>query len=377
MSQKIHFKGLDGLRFYAALSVVVQHIMYSPNDWYGDPSLPDTVGRFFISGNDHVNLFFVLSGFLIIYLLLKEREQHGKISVRKFYIRRILRIWPLYYLIIALAGIVLPLLLTGFTSPLSRQGLALLLLCFLGNFAFPMYIPYPPLEHLWSIAVEEQFYLIVPHLVRLKVHLAKLLVGFLVIYWLIWFITQRTLPAALFSFLLVIRYDCIAIGGLFACILYYRSPLLKWIYHPLAGYGALLAVAMMAAFIHEGWDALVYTVATCFIFGILILNVSTNPKFRLKLDHPWLEYGGKFSYGIYMYHPLILLTFRWLFYGKLETALYQFLIYPVVIGLTLLVSALSYLYFERRFLNLKDRFSPLMSAVPSSPVVLERSPDNL
>ncbi|MEP6985313.1 MAG: acyltransferase family protein, partial [Chloroflexota bacterium] len=94
---KIHFKGLNALRFYAAVSVVVHHVMYNPNVWYGLPNLPDTVGRFFINGTDAVHLFYVLSGFLITYLMLVERERTGTVSVKKFYLRRVLRIWPLYF----------------------------------------------------------------------------------------------------------------------------------------------------------------------------------------------------------------------------------------------------------------------------------------
>jgi peptidoglycan/LPS O-acetylase OafA/YrhL len=353
---KIHFKGLDALRFYAALSVVIQHIRFSPSDWYGDPRLPDTVGRFFINGTDAVNLFFVLSGFLITYLLLTERQNTGGVSVRGFYLRRILRIWPVYFLIIGLSAFVLPAVAPGYHNPLAANPiLTLLLLLFMGNFAFVLFFPYPPLEHIWSIAIEEQFYLTIPHLFRRRLPLPKLLIGFLLGFWLVWVIVNApVVPSAFASFLAMMRYDCIAIGGLFACALYYRWPILRWIYHPAAGGLSLIMVALAAIFVQPPPD-LAYTTFTCFMFGVLILNVSTNERFFLKLDSRWLNYGGKISYGIYMYHPLLLLVFHAWLYRRIDDGLYGFIIYPLVIVTTLVAAVLSYEGFERRLIALKER----------------------
>jgi peptidoglycan/LPS O-acetylase OafA/YrhL len=362
---KIHFKGLDALRFYAALSVVIQHIRFSPSDWYGEPRLPDTIGRFFINGTDAVNLFFVLSGFLITYLLLAERQNTGSVSVRGFYLRRILRIWPVYFLIIGLSAFVLPAIVPGYHSPLAANpALAFLLLLFMGNFAFVVFFPYAPLEHIWSIAIEEQFYLTIPHLFRRKLPLPKLLIGFLLGFWLAWIIVNApVVPSAFASFLAMMRYDCIAIGGLFACALYYQWPVLRWIYHPAAGWLSLMVVALAAMFVQPTVD-LVYTTFTCFMFGVLILNVSTNERFFLKLDYRWLNYGGKISYGIYMYHPLLLLVFHAWLYRRIDDDLYGFIIYPLVIVTTLVVAVLSYEGFERRLIALKDRFKPAPAVLP-------------
>lgn len=353
---KIHFKGLNALRLYAALSVVIQHIMYSPTDWFGVPKLPDTVGRFFINGTDAVHLFFVLSGFLITYLLLREREMTGTVSVRKFYVRRVLRIWPLYYTIILMVGFVLPLIIVNFKNPLANTPLAILMLLFQGNIAFILYYPFPPLEHLWSIAIEEQFYLFIPHIGKRAANLVKVFVTIVVFWSALIAITQFLMPDNFFTILInSVRYDTIAIGGLFACAYYYKMPILKWIYHPVAGWLSVIAVVLMAVFMDNNPD-LLYTSLTCFIFGILILNVSTNDKFFLKLDHPWLESGGNLSYSIYMYHPLLLLIYYSFMYERLDSSVYQLTVYPVIIISTFILSWLSYRYFESPFLRLKDTF---------------------
>jgi peptidoglycan/LPS O-acetylase OafA/YrhL len=353
---KIHFKGLNALRLYAAVSVVIQHIMYSPHDWFGVPTLPDIVGRLFINGTEAVHLFFVLSGFLITYLLLKERERTGTVSVRKFYMRRVLRIWPLYFTILLLAGIVLPLIIPNFKNPLSNTRLAILMVLFQGNIAFILFYPFPPIEHLWTIAIEEQFYLFIPHIGKRASNLANVFIMIIAFWWIMMFITGWFMPDNFFTILIhSLRYDTIAIGGLFACAYYYKHPILKWIYHPIAGFASVALVIVMAIFMENNPDV-VYTSFTCFVFGVLLLNVSTNDKFFLKLDHPWLEKGGNLSYSIYMYHPLLLLIYYHFMYTRLDIVTYQLTVYPVIIISTFILSWLSYRYFETPFLRLKDRF---------------------
>jgi peptidoglycan/LPS O-acetylase OafA/YrhL len=351
---KTHFKGLNALRFYAALSVLVQHIAHSPYDWFKVPVLPTTLERLFIHGTDGVRLFFVLSGFLITYLLLTERERSGTVAVGKFYLRRILRIWPLYFLILALVGFGMPLLLPEMANPIARPGLAGLMVFFLGNLAYVLYYPFPPLEHLWSIAVEEQFYLVAPHLTRLIRNPTRALVSFIVVWWILLALSP-TLPGIVGDLLMTMRYDCIALGGLFACIYYYRLPVLKWLQHPLAGILTVISFVVMAVFVAPT-DELLYTILGSIVFGMLILNVGTTERFLPMLNHPTLEALGNLSYGMYMYHPLILLLGFHLLYSRLDTATYQLVIYPAIIGATVFVSWVSYRYIESPFLRLRDKY---------------------
>ena len=100
MSQpgKVHFRGLDSLRFLAALCVILGHIPMN-QDSVGLPN--PHWGAIFYRGAPAVYFFFTLSGFLITYLLLEERRRTGDVQVRGFYLRRACRIWPLYFLIVA------------------------------------------------------------------------------------------------------------------------------------------------------------------------------------------------------------------------------------------------------------------------------------
>src|SRR5436853_5700667 len=109
----VYFPGLYGLRFFAAMMVIVSHVELF-KDYHGLPNAYASNLAVYELGRMGVTLFFVLSGFLISYLLLAEKQATGTISVGRFYIRRILRIWPLYYLLVAVTFLVLPSL--GFFS---------------------------------------------------------------------------------------------------------------------------------------------------------------------------------------------------------------------------------------------------------------------
>ncbi|MCX6276429.1 MAG: acyltransferase [Bacteroidetes bacterium] len=168
---RLYFKGLNELRALAALGVIWHHIeLYKNRD--GIPSLFDTHLRRLISGLGHngVSLFFVLSGFLITYLLLVENEKSGTVHVKNFYIRRVLRIWPLYYLVIFVSLFLVPAIAGSFEifrdgtyyysiiqhSPDHFSLKLILFLFILPNFVMLMgFKPVVGASQSWSIGVEE------------------------------------------------------------------------------------------------------------------------------------------------------------------------------------------------------------------------------
>ena len=107
-SKSIYFPGLNGIRAVAAIAVVISHITIALKDFGLDPHIfgtfDDGKPKGYILAGYGVSVFFVLSGFLITYLLISEKDSHS-IDIKKFYIRRILRIWPLYYLYLIIAVI--------------------------------------------------------------------------------------------------------------------------------------------------------------------------------------------------------------------------------------------------------------------------------
>lgn len=348
--ERIYFKGFNALRFYAALSVIVQHVSYSPHDWYGTPLLPVVVERFFLNGTDAVNLFFVLSGFLITYLLLSEHDRTGRVNVRNFYIRRGFRIYPVYFAFIAVIYLVL--------RPPYDVGLLPLLVFFLGNVAFVRFFPFPPMEHLWSISVEEQYYLLAPVLARYKQNLARILIGIILVWWTVLLIVSALPASAVGLFVQMSRYDLIALGALIAYGHYHQWRFWSVLANPLT---KLLAgvVIVCAVFFAEPTMNVFYTTLVGLAFAVLIYNVAVSTSLPRILANRQLEFLGNLSYSMYVYHPLFVLLFFNIFYARLPLSVYPIVAYIVVIGVTILVSLLSYQFLEKPFLRLKDRFKRL------------------
>ncbi|MDY3319034.1 acyltransferase [Riemerella anatipestifer] len=188
MSNKVYFPNLNGIRAIAAFMVIIHHI----GQFLGIFDMPnalDTKVIHFI-GPLGVTLFFVLSGFLITYLLLAEEKSTGTIALKDFYIRRILRIWPLYYIIILASFFILPYikilaLPDGYWKPFSENFyfyLSLFLL-FLPNivlFRYGAVLPYG--SQSWSVGVEEQFYLLWPILMKFVKNKVILIIGVIGLY---------------------------------------------------------------------------------------------------------------------------------------------------------------------------------------------------
>jgi peptidoglycan/LPS O-acetylase OafA/YrhL len=311
-----------------------------------------------------VDLFFVLSAYLITELLIREKEARGSLDVKSFYLRRILRILPLYYFFIPLAAL-LPLLnpLHAFTP---RYVLGFLLLA--GNWSTIAFgPPYSAALPLWSVSVEEQFYLLWPPVVaRLsRRKIAFTAVGMIVIAnatrvvvlllhgtgWSVW---ANTLA----------RLDPMAAGILLAVFLRGRAPNLGFGTRLIMIGGGCAGIALTGHFAAPWGDGLpwlgtlvsypvVAGCATAIVLAAIGIGVRLRP----------LEYLGKISYGLYVYHQMcIWITDRFL---HVQIEFFNSLVQEIVaLHLTITVSAVSYTLLEKRFLNLKRKFT----YVPSRPV---------
>jgi peptidoglycan/LPS O-acetylase OafA/YrhL len=171
-----HLHGLDGLRAVACLAVLVDHVEQY-EEWLSWPHIYGPALQ--ALGRQGVELFFVLSGYLITYRMLVEQKARGRVSIPAFYVRRALRIWPLYYLVVVVAFVAVPWLMHHVAGPYIRDawswyldgipgdGRLLLYVVLMPHFAYFTAPPVLCAAHLWSIGVEEQFYLVWPWLMRL------------------------------------------------------------------------------------------------------------------------------------------------------------------------------------------------------------------
>ncbi len=318
------------------------------------------------SGNLGVVCFFVLSGFLITFLLLKEQQEYQKIHIAKFYWRRIVRIWPIYYLLIILNYLVLPHFpLFQFPNrvwPIYSIPQILMYLFFLPNLVTVLYSPFSYIGHLWSIGVEEQFYLFWPWILNKKGNLLKRFLLFLIIFWFIKFIliilasqSSSSIINYLLTFVHITNYDSLVIGALGVLVIKLQplkkikeiifSRIFQLFFYP------VLFILVITGFYFPYINTQVYS----FLFIILILNLAANPRCIITIENNWLNYLGKISYGLYIYH-IIAITAVLKIARSLNLDNYPLLLSSSLL-FTILISIFSYHFIEKPFLRLKQKFT--------------------
>lgn len=369
MQNKLFFGGLNELRAFAALAVVFHHIeLYKHR--LNISSLYDIhlINNFVENlGKNGVYVFFVLSGFLITYLLLEEKSITGKISISKFYGRRILRIWPLYFIILGIGFFLLPLVYKTFPNFFEGQKFynerienlvygknLLLFVFFFSNVALQTFGPVAGAAQSWSVSVEEQFYFIWPWIVKFFSNILGIVLLLIIIvitvinYKINSFVSFPYLQAFLSSF----NIDFMAIGGIVAII--YRNY--KDMVQQLMTNKIVIALILFSILFHLFFEISHITLGLS--FGLLILLFIEN-NIQIKL----FSVLGKWSYGIYMYHPLVMyFSFSLVDQMNIKSLTGVNLVYYIlIIGITVLLSYFSYQYIELYFLRLKHKVSPIIS----------------
>ena len=374
---KIFFPNLDGLRFISFFVVFLFHSNQSILSYLNDshPRLYATIDFLSRHGNLGVNFFFVLSGFLITYLLIKEKELTGTIHIGKFYVRRILRIWPLYYLCVFIGFVVFAILKKMSGDPAMENAHPWYYISFFANFDIMHSWPVKPdallLTILWSVAVEEQFYLSWPVILRfVPLKWYKLVFPAIMIFSLI-FRSMHTGPG---ETEFAIRYfhtfsviGDMALGGLFAYLVSYENrfksmivnlprPAILFIY--LAALG--LALFKDELFHNTAGMILDRLVIGCF-FGLIILeqNYAKNSLFKMS-NFKTMSKLGIYTYGLYCLHLMgLYFAIKVMNTLRLDGSLtwVAFAIFILAFALALVISLSSYHLFEKWFLRWKDKFA--------------------
>ena len=395
--KKEYFKGLDSLRFFAALAVFFTHVeLIKKFTGFGthwiDPE--ERITKFTVfqsvmskeidplspliaySSALGVVFFFVLSGFLITFLLLKEKEQNNSIAIKKFYLRRALRIWPLYYLIFILGFFVLP-YLDFFAVPgqdiffqQNFWGNLLLYAFFMPNLAFSIYTTaVPNIGQSWSIGVEEQFYLLWPLLIRKSKNVLKSILWITSIIIALKGLILLSAPfvkldalVVLKKFLAMSKLECMALGGLGAYVLFSnKEKILRIVYRPISQITSVVILPILIYFTPTAFEDILHLLFSI-SFLVIILNVASNEKSILKFENRIFQYLGRISYGFYMFHVMcIVFTIHFLDkYIGLDNDISKpqhILLYGLSFLLTVAVSSLSYHIFEKAFIRLKDKYA--------------------
>jgi len=370
------FKGLNAMRFFAAYFVVLHHaeqirLKYEMFNW--------KFFSIFNNGGFAVTFFFVLSGFLITYLLMKEIKQRKDVAVKKFYVRRILRIWPLYFLLVFIGTLAMPYLLqviySQYDMPYNFHQVILYFL-FFTPFMVNIIFGHHLLEPLWSIGVEELFYLIWAPLVKfLKNHILAILLSVIALKILLLTFIQcsESIHPYMVKVVQMLQFEAMAIGGLAAYIIFhYKKDISKTILFSkpvqILFFAVIFLRLMFAGILTENTIIFRFLFNTpifsniLFIvsFAWLIVNTSLNSHSLLQLNNKVLNFLGEISYGIYMYHMLIIfgtVLFLKNILNSMNGMVSSAIFYVIITIGVIFISYLSKKYFEDRFLRLKEKFN--------------------
>jgi peptidoglycan/LPS O-acetylase OafA/YrhL len=359
---------LDVLRFFAFLIVFFHHAFpHDPTFWtkLGLPLfLARVVAGIGATGAFGVSLFFVLSSYLITELLLREKDLMGTLDIRSFYIRRILRIWPLYFAFLALA-VALQWIVPG-QHVTWRAGMWFSFLAgnwFIVFHGFPSSVIFP----LWSVSIEEQFYITWPAVVR-KVSETGMLIfaGLLLVAATsarIYLGMRHTLEGDVWCNTFA-QLDPIAAGILIAVLLkgeIPRLPKLSRAAMMLAGITALALGSMYFGIKNDPLTTMriVLGYPSVAIGGsLLLLSVLRT---RIRGSNPVLIYLGRISYGLYVFHVLGLLISDHTVHDQTANLFRYSLRVGVALAATIAMAAVSYRWLETPFLSLKQRFTHVLS----------------
>ena len=344
---------IDGLRAIAVISVLFYHARFSVA---GTPLLP--------GGFLGVDIFFVISGYLITLILLKEHAQ-ASASYARFYMRRARRILPALFLVI-LATIPFAWQLMPPKALQEYSGSALSSLVFSSNIWFWMEDSYTaeassvkPLLHTWSLSVEEQFYILFPVLLftllnYFRRHVISVFLGVFVISLLAAEISSRLYPDAAF-YLVLMRFWEIIAGALLASLEFQgkkaQHPLC---YKYLPGLGIILIVLSVALFNNDLRHPSIYTVIPIVGTCLFIRYAKTGNAVSDAMSYRGMVYIGLISYSLYLWHFPIF-AFSRLQYGVLSN-----MDKGVIILASILLAIASYFFVEKPF---RSRTFPAKYAV--------------
>ena len=325
-----HVPALDAIRGIAILLVLAVH---------ADHALP--------GGALGVDLFFVLSGFLITSLLLTEWGRDSTISLRSFYRRRALRLLPALFVMLAVVSVVAVL-----TADDVRGQLVWVLysLAYVINFAGLLEegIGNESLQHMWSLSQEEQFYFVWPVLLLLllraglRPRVLAVVLGMTAAALLVYRGVLEGSGVSV-SFLLYAP-DLRGVGLVLGCLaaVVFTGGLVRRIPHWLASASLVPACLAVALFTLDGrWQAVYLVPAFCIAAAIVLLACVLHPEwwFARLIDRAWLRGLGRISYGLYLWHLPIYVAVGWI----------------AGLPLAILVAVLSYRFVEQPFLRRRHR----------------------
>lgn len=354
-----YIKQLDSIRAIAVILVIISH-------WIPSTNLINRI----LNGAIGVDIFFVLSGFLISKILFDNRNKAEELNISKstllknFYVRRTLRIFPIYYLTI------FALLLFSKSTGTNIQSAFVYFVTYTSNFYFFNIQGWDGMvSHLWSLAVEEQFYLIWPWIILFSNK--KYFLHIISIFIFIGVLSQYLMSGVKMSSVLTFTcFDAFGLGAILSWIITYSNDKLKKFYFIISIVSAISFFFFLLGLIQNKWTFIplrtIVSLITLWIITYIVIYHNTNSlKFKFILNNRVLIFLGKISYGLYLYHNIIPSTLNSKIINIYINPLLPDLLYKKYWGqlfllentiLLVVISWLSFIFIEKRFLNLKKYF---------------------
>lgn len=337
---------IDSLRAICALLVIFSHF------------IPEYNLGHFNSGRIGVNIFFTISGFLITSILLEQKDavQNKLIIIKNFIIKRALRLFPVYYLLIFFFFF----LQAVFHLYAWNPGEAIYYFTYTQNFLFYLNgMRGVQLNHTWSLAIEEQFYLIWPWLVIYipnKYFYKALVVSILALIIVKYFMLYQDRLNAV-NFLTIFKFDTLGGGALIALLLKQKKETLLLVINKIKNQLIIISIAIIVSADFFKVSQMLYSMALLILSVSLVIGCYYNftGVFGKLLDNKKMKYLGAISYGLYLYHKPIP------YFINLITRYFSISINSVILLLfslllTFIISYLSYHLIEKRFLSIKEKF---------------------
>lgn len=347
--KKVYFQNLDALRFWAFLAVFSFHKFYQEFDYTTNSDIANTLSFIFSKGNVSVNFFFILSSFLITYFLLLGRKESGTISLKTFYIKRILRTWPLYFINVILGFYLFPVVFSHLEMfQVAENANEMRYLLFFSNIDIIQNgIPrFGGLGVFWTLSVEEQYYLLWPLLLLLFYKRSLWLFGLITIGAFVFRSFHYQNADVLYFHTFSVMSD-LAIGGLLAWLCLHNEKLISKItLMPRIQIILLYIVGFSLTILWYGFFKQTYLViferlTVGFFFSFIIMEqVFAKHSFYKAGKWSFANYWGKKSYALYCFHCFGIL-FAHLIMKQLGAAATDF---NILLVETLLAIAISFLF---------------------------------
>jgi peptidoglycan/LPS O-acetylase OafA/YrhL len=372
-TKRQYFENLDALRFLAFLFIFLGHGLKTDSEVVLQSGVYQNFEHWIkILGQTGFSFAFVLSGYINTWVILEEKKVYQVFTPWKYYVRRALRIWPLYFLVLLIGFVIIPIILNLAGVDYSEQGNPLYFILFIGNFYLIEHgwTHSPIISVLWSVSVEEQFYLFWPFALllfwRFRALLLLVLAGLFIATTYVYYDTDVNL----WFHSLFLLAD-IGAGALFAFISFQKNWGFEWLTNRPKWFNGLMYLIFASILFNyrEIFDAGLWDGASMLVIEKLVITIflsyfifeqNFGRHSLIKFGRfKWVSYFGVISYGLFCFHEIGLIS------GHLileKTALsgspWAHIILKPFIAFLLVwpIAALSWNYFEKPFLKLKRHF---------------------